>query len=476
MESDKNIISKELHINDILRVLFYRKELFITVTIIAFIGVCIFKYTRTPLSQSETTIIVSEDASNSKNQTLSLVSNALKPDGLNNNFLQTQIEIIKSSKVIDKAADLINNKISKKIGRFVSTQELKSNLVVEHNPETNIISIKASHPETYIAKLIPLAIAKAFIKYDLEERYKLEEDISKTMEQKLIPTKKALDESITKLIDFKKQNPSISVDESKEESPLFKKHKELTGKLNQVISEKIVAETTYNFYKDKKAGQAAIESPSYQRLKDELFKSNETLARYKTKFGKNHPEMIQLTNHISQIEENLSKEYDIYVAELHSKYQATLAIEKSIEQALEELKSEIFGANNNNTEYRQLAGEVQYNQKIYELMLKSTKEAELSKFMLKPNFKILDSAILKRAGFSHIKIFLFAIIIALIIAFGAVLLMEYFDRSIKDYQTITQKTGLPIFGIVPDISTTYVIKNKNNFFRYNNNKTHEYAA
>jgi polysaccharide chain length determinant protein (PEP-CTERM system associated) len=105
--------------------------------------------------------------------------------------------------------------------------------------------------------------------------------------------------------------------------------------------------------------------------------------------------------------------------------------------------------------------------RIYENLLSRLGQAEVSEQMELEDkgttFRIVDPAVLpiKPVSPDRVKYILIGIIAGLAGGIGVLLILEYFDHSIKDVDTLRSSFNLPVFAVIPQIITEQdIAKNK----------------
>jgi len=447
--------TQRIHFYDILEIFRYRKKLFVFSLILAAATIYFVQTKKPALFRTTATLIISEEATSSHPRSLSTI---LKKDNFDDKFFKTQFEVIKSNRILNKTEKYINKKIqiynenhTKKI-KELTAQEIKDLLKLDINENTNVISITITHTNPAIAKLICNTISRIFIKYDYENRYRSEKNTSKKIEKELITLKEELDNSLQKLLDFKIRTPALVVD-SKEEAQniLFKRYKIISEKLNRAYTKRIAAEASYNYFKDKDHKTTNIGTRRFEQLRNELLQTKEKKAALMKKLGNTHPDTIKASTRINQIKEKIKSEYSSYITGLKTKYEKAITLENSIRKNLAEVRNEILEDSIQFAKYIKILREAEYNQKIYEIMLRSAKETELAMLMVHPNFKILDRAPFKKAPVNKSKDIQFLILYSLLFAIIIVFAREYLDTSIKNRSFIIKEVDLPVFGTIPDL-------------------------
>ena len=109
--------------------------------------------------------------------------------------------------------------------------------------------------------------------------------------------------------------------------------------------------------------------------------------------------------------------------------------------------------------------------RIYENLLGRLGQAEVSKQMeledKGTNFRIVDRAVMPLNPVSpdRIKMILLGILAGIAAGMGVVLLLEHFDNSIKDVDTLKTEFNYPVFAVIPRIVTQEDVNKDKKFNR-----------
>jgi polysaccharide chain length determinant protein (PEP-CTERM system associated) len=154
---------------------------------------------------------------------------------------------------------------------------------------------------------------------------------------------------------------------------------------------------------------------------------------------------------------------------LESDKESLKAKESTLTARIRKIESELKNMPQEQKKLSELIRERRANQNIYENLLARLGKAEVSEQMELEDkgstFRIVDPAVLptKPVSPDRVNYILFSIVAGIIAAFGLILLLEYFDHSIKNVDSITSSMNLPVFAVIPLIITEADIRKSKSF-------------
>ncbi|HZN93246.1 MAG TPA: polysaccharide biosynthesis tyrosine autokinase, partial [Myxococcales bacterium] len=127
--------------------------------------------------------------------------------------------------------------------------------------------------------------------------------------------------------------------------------------------------------------------------------------------------------------------------------------EKNLVALLDGAKVHGFDAKKKQIEFEKLKRQSDINRRLYELVLKRTKDIELSGLLRTSNVRVLDPA---RPSYAPIrpdlrKALTLALLVGLLLGLGMALLLELMDNSVFSQVDVEQRVGVPFLGLVPVI-------------------------
>src|SRR5438445_332518 len=195
----------------------------------------------------------------------------------------------------------------------------------------------------------------------------------------------------------------------------------------------------------------SIEDPLIGKLKAEMadlqVQRSKLLQTYKDK----HPEVLKVDAQIQQLAQRMDAEIQKSLRALDTEYKVARAREDSLMGAVNRLRSEGQELNEKEIEYSALQREADSNQQLYEAMLKRLKETGVAGGLDTNNARVVEDAPVPGIPVRPRKTFglMMSVLLGLGLGVGAVVGVEYFDRSVKSPEDVERLLGLPVIAVVP---------------------------
>jgi capsular exopolysaccharide synthesis family protein len=193
---------------------------------------------------------------------------------------------------------------------------------------------------------------------------------------------------------------------------------------------------------------------------DAINASLETLQKVKTsraeilsKYGPMHPKVLANDRQVAAEEEELKRRVNTLVYAQENEYQGFIDLERTYEHELEKARKEAFEVNRHQVEYNRLRREQTNNERLYEMVLKRQKEADLAGALKFNNMRVLDRSDVPSLPVrpNNTRNVMFGFFIGLLLGVALAFVLEFLDNTIKGQQDIEQKMRLTFLGVLPSI-------------------------
>ena len=188
-----------------------------------------------------------------------------------------------------------------------------------------------------------------------------------------------------------------------------------------------------------------------EEIRKELIRARNELREEKARVSAEYPRNRQLEARIAQLEQELAEEVDRMGGTTKAELDRAVAYEKSIEKDLQQHKaamenfSETAGGND------VLQRQEKINQDIYEILLKQSREIDLTGRMESSNMRVVDPAEVPRYPIKPrvFLIILLAIVLGLFLGTGLAFFVEYMDNTLKTPGDVVRRLGMLVMGALP---------------------------
>jgi capsular exopolysaccharide synthesis family protein len=459
-----------LDLKEFITVLTRRKKLILTTALITALLAILVTLLMPPTYRAHSTLKVERYAADSNVDILNAEASRSDRD-----FFETQIQLIQSRTLARRVIDQLNiaakdtptsltAKIKQLFGGEQKSQKTNSdqvemlfleNLTVKPINNSQLLTISYDSADPQLAADINNAIAKTFVRQNLERRFDTASSFKSYVTDNIETTRKSLETAEAKLNDYARENGIVQdADGQSTSTHALKKYAE---DLVLAESERIEAEATYNLAlkssKDSAVSVSTINDPYILSLK-------KAAARLETKYLKLNSKRTRsarrLRKQIDNLRDQIVTEGSSINSALYAGFLAAKEKETMLRTQFEKLKNSNLNLQGKNTKYNRLKREVEINQLSYDKQLEQLMAVNIAGKIGTNNISIIDQAGVPSRKFKpSLKTNLaFGLLLGLLLGMGIAFLREFIDDSLKDSDALEKLSGLPVLTQLPAIENT----------------------
>ncbi|MFH0813616.1 MAG: polysaccharide biosynthesis tyrosine autokinase, partial [Pseudomonadota bacterium] len=484
-------LEEEIHLRDYLRVILKRRWLVLTVFLIIVITVTIESFRMTPVFRATAQVLIEKENPNVMN-----IEEVLKVNAADQDYYQTQYEILKSKSLALKVIKALSLKESpeftspkngfslrailsslfgwiKKVTSSAGEPNAQSSnpdkeynqliaaylqkLKVEPIRNSRLVNVSFEGKESRIITQIANTHAQLYIRSNLERRFSASEDAVAWLNERMEEVKKKLQETEEALQEYREKEELVSIDFEERQGIILQSLNDLNTALTQAKTECFEKESLYSELKNFSSSPEKIEglpavvaNPLIQELKARHIELTGKYDKLSQKYGAEHPIMVRLSSEINTVKNKTSQEIRKIAQSIEIEYRIAAAKETSILEAMEEKKKEALELNQKQIQYNVLKREVETNRSLYESLLKRVKETSISEGLEATNIMVADPARVPDHPVKPRKAMniLLSIIVGLTLGVGLAFFFEYLDNTIKSPEEVTRYLKIPFLGVV----------------------------
>jgi capsular exopolysaccharide synthesis family protein len=391
-------------------------------------------------------------------------------------FYETQYKVLKSRAIAQRVVDQLGlNRDPKFLGieklspelqrkameRMDAAAMLASRVIVTPVKDSRVVNVAIEDREAAYAAILANAVASAYMQANLERRVEGTKDAAVWLEDQLKDLKTKLAASELSLFNFRKNNDLVYTTLENKQTIASQKLLFINDTLTKVRTKKAEIEARVRNVKAvRDSGDLermmslgiVVASGFINQLKLNYVVVSNEVTDLRERYGPDHPKMASAEQKLAAAKQNLVKEVDAILNASIAEFDEASATEKNLQVMLEDVKQESLETNKKEMDYKKFAREEENNQRLFELVLKRTKELDLSSMLRVNNIRILDPAKIINAPIkpkvqTNLSL---ALVLGLIAGVGLAFFIEYQDRSIKGHADI-EALGLSFLGIIPSI-------------------------
>jgi chain length determinant protein EpsF len=374
-------------------------------------------------------------------------------------FVSTQIDIVKSDRVAERAIKLLppdqpplkewREQAAKKPkpGDWL-THQIQQKLEVKPARESNIINISWTGRSPAEAASVANAFAQAYLETSLEIRTDPAKKYADWFEEQVKVSRDRLEKAQARLSDFQQKSGILSADERGD----FE-----TTRLKDLSAQLLALES-----RGRRGGEnsaAVMESPLVNNMRADVAKLEAKVQEASATMGSAHPKMRQMQAELAAMRSRLASESSRVGSAASSSYAATKARERELQQALADQKTRVLSMNKQRGELSVLQRDVDTAQKAYETVSASAAQSRLQSLTTQTNVMRLASAVEPQdpTGPSPLQALLVAALAGTLLAIATVLLLELLNRRVRSIEDLSMVTQLPILAAVPAAASAFAV-------------------
>jgi capsular exopolysaccharide synthesis family protein len=503
---DDQMMEKEIHLRDYLRVLSRRKSTVFTVFIVIVVIGVITTYTSrtTPMYRASAKAVIE------RNTAYSLTGHRYEGyTGYDPNFLQTQTQIIKSDGVAEKVVQSIGademygiffpegreqekslfapvrqwggdtwqgfkeavgikamlsdgqaeaGMAAAEKGEPPSRAEIMKSIIrggisVSPVEETKVVAISYSSPNPALSQKIANSVAQAYIDQLMDMRMELSGYSIDWMKKKAELQREKLEQSEQRLHEYKKKHNIVTIEDRLAILP--QRLAEFSEKLTRAEARRKELETIYNQVKGKSDGEletisVIAEDASVDSINQRILEAEQKVSELSKKYGPKHPRMISAKNELSQLEAKKHTELQKAVKTVENEYQLARKQEEKLREMLEQTKFDTARLNEKSIQLGILQRKVATNKYLYDALIKRMEEKGLTEKTQLVNVWVIEKAKMPGMPIAQNKNrkLLLSLVLGLFGGLGLAFFLEYLDNTVKSPEDIEDKFYLPVIGTI----------------------------
>ena len=402
------------------------------------------------------------------------------------NSINTEAEVIQSEPIIQKTIDELNFKDSE----GVLIRDFREELNVTEISKTDILKITYQDSNPQLAKKVVNTLVNNYLETNIATNKIEAEKVRKSLEKKISNVREELVETEKKIAKIKTNNQILS--SQKEVSQLLNSQKNIENRLIDAKSQLSNINSQSQYIKEQlkiDARQALntttiSQSPVVQQIVNQLEELELQLER-QTRFGNNHPSIIDLKQKIRKQEQLLAEQIKkitgsgFLLSEDNPQLAQTkqeLAVEliklesssvgltqeiAYLTKIEENLREKAIAFPTIEQQLNQLERQLTVSQKTYELLENQLSILEVTANQNINNVRVISDATVPDTPVSTRSVgYILAIAFGMICAAAVVYFLEARNRSLRTVEKAKQLFGYNWLGIIPSFEPTLELTNR----------------
>lgn len=441
--------------------------------------VTFFSMRQTKIYQATATLIIETQAPQVLgNQIHDVAETGTSSVWASKEFYETQFNIIRSRSLAQKVVDrlgLINDDaflgldkiqdlaIREKVRESADPAAMvQGGVKVELVRDSRVATIKFDDRDPQRAQRIANAVMEVYVQQNSDRKNEISRSASEKLANQVAGLKSQLETSELKLYTYKKDHDLVDSSFENKQNLTQQRVGSIFEALNKVQQHKAELDAKVKAIElAKKSGDPAAlqalpevaRNPEITHLRARIAESQADLAALEARYGPEFPRLVEAKSRLSQLQGAFLKEVQYAIQTSLNDYKVVTATEENLVRLLVQAKADALEVNHKEMDYKRLAREDADNQRLYELVLKSIKDIDLSSPLRANNVYGLDPALVP-----HVPIrprvstnVLVGAVLGLLGGLALAFLLEYQDSTISSQEEVERRLGLSVLGLLPTI-------------------------
>lgn len=447
-----------VHLWDYVQVVLQRLPLATSVFVGFVLLAALYTWTRTPLYRASARLLAERGQVN-----LTDIKGAYDPaiSGMGQReFMQTQVELIKSRPVVAAVLDKANLLTAPDFRKHRDpVAHLTEQIQVLPLRNTHLIDIAVEREDPRQAQRIVNALVDAFMEANRGRRLGISEGGLRELQVKAESLRNKLDTATRKLQDFMVHNNMVSL--KKTQNVIVERLRDLSRQLTAAELKRIALQARVEAAEEAIArGQRVdglpdvINSSTVRDLKMEMAELERNYSQMIQRLGENHPQLKAMSTQIDSLRTKLGMEASAILTALGTEYEQALKEETLLRKALEEHEAKVLHFNELAAQYNLLQQSKASIERAYQTIIRRIEEIDINRIGGQGEnlFVIARAALPRIPSWPHkARNMVVAIIVGAMLAVGMCFFLDYMDVTVKGEPDVRHALAAKVIGWVPDV-------------------------
>ena len=448
----------ELHLRDRLAVFFRYRYIAAAAFVVVFAGTAFYAYSQTPLYRATARLLIELEDERSLAMEGLTTNNSANTYQDPEPYFQTQYRILTGRELARNVVDALGPERARELGssRDAQSGALAGHVSVEPVRASRLVDVSFVSPNPTFAAEAINALAETYVRQNLELRRQNMERSLEWLSQELARQKNLVESSERAMAQYREDQNALSLEDR--QNIVIARLNQLNDAATRARANRAQKESLYrrleglgpNMSPDSLPG--ILQNPFIQSLKTQLAELERRRAQLSERYGEKHPDMLTVNAQILDATRQLNLEMGRVVDGIRHEYESARLEETTLAATLDEQKGAATDLDRKSATYTVLQREAETNRELYQTLLKREKELQVLANSRGNNVRLVEAASVPGAPFSPNlrRAATLGGVVALLLAIGLVLALDYLDDTIKTPEDIN-RLGLPFLALIPAV-------------------------
>lgn len=464
-----------------LKVLIKYRMVVAVVIVAAILLALIYAVTRTPIYVAGSKVRIS---TYEPILTATKIEDMLQEKSKDTNYLQTQLEEMKSYSLADQVLDdpAVRSAMEKNRRRGLGwsplswfsastrtddeqytvgpyrnpvalLKEYLDAIAVQPVRRTSLVTIQASSPSAEYAALFANKHAENYIEWVRRTRIEQQSRGLRFLRAQADELREKVADLEREMADYAESHSIVAL--NKDENITVQKMSQLNQLLTQATARRIETQKIYEeSLKEFGNSGGGFEDTASQTMRSELARLESEYGELSAKYTPEYPRMKQLRAQIAEMKSAVQRSRQQSIIALKSRAESALEEERQLREELELQKSQAFELSKKQVQYNVISREVQSSRELLENVLRQIKETSLAVESNATNVSVVDfAAVPENPAYPRKRMLVLGGALAgVLLGIGLAFLLNYLDNTLRTPEDLSALLQIPSLGVVPSFS------------------------
>ncbi len=321
--------------------------------------------------------------------------------------------------------------------------------------ETRLIDIRFTHQDPQIAAKVANAVANSLVLSNLEKRSETNAFAGDFLAKRIAESQAEIRSEEERLLNYAKSNQILSLEPG--QNVVVDRLAGLNKKLLEAENDRKAAEAAYRTALSPGAAEAIVDGKSSQATTARATLATLRLKRAQllSETTEEWPEVKEIDKQIAELEKQIkqesSREVNVTITNLQTKYHEALANEQALRDAFNKQRAETLTQNEAAVNYKIIQQEIDTNKTLLDGLLQRSKENDVVLAAIPNNIFITDYALTPDQPVGPKRLFGVgvAFVCSLFFSTGLALMMGQLDDAVYSVEEVQRFLKAPLLATIP---------------------------
>jgi len=391
------------------------------------------------------------------------ISATLSPMSTNLAFVATQIDVVKSDRVlfrVIKNLGLLENPAIRKQWMDEESgkgsmqvwlaETFKRRVDITPSRESNVINISYTAPDAAFAAGMANAIVQAYMQTSVELRVEPAKQYASFFDSRAKEAREAVEAAQAKLSAFQNSHGLLATDER-----LDIENARLNELSSQMVQMQAISAESGSRKTQAQGSQAdrmqeVIGNPLIAGLKADMVRGEARLEELSAKLGDRHPQVVEIKANIAELRSKIEQETKKVTSSVGLANTIHLQRDSVVRADLEAQRAKVMKLKSTRDEGQVLAREVENAQRTYDVVMQRQTQSSIESQATQSSISVLGEALPPNEPSSP-KLLLntvLGILLGILLALACALTLEAMDARVRNATDAVELLGVPLMGVM----------------------------